>query len=106
VALDDPGPRGEAYRTFAALGEDALAALWLVFERALGERSPWAPLVRSLPPRRTEAETDARDSASFPGTPAPISTPLSWSPAATQILLGGTPLLADAEALQARFANQ
>ena len=106
VALDDPGPRGEAYRTFAALGEDALAALWLVFERALGDRSPWAPLVRSLPPRRTEAETDARDGASFPGTPAPVSTPLSWSPAATRILLGGTPLLADAEAHRARFANQ
>ncbi len=106
VALDDPGPRGEAYRTFAALGEDALAALWLVYERALGDRSPWAPLVRSLPPRRTEAETDARDGASFPGTPAPVSTPLSWSPAATRILLGGTPLLADAEAHRARFANQ
>ena len=49
VALDTPGPRGDAYRMFAALGEDAIAALWLVAERALGAASPWAPLLASLP---------------------------------------------------------
>ena len=53
-AFAEPGARGEAYRTFAALGEDTVAALWLVYgakcwaRRRRGRRcSPPSP-----PPRR------------------------------------------------------
>ena len=50
-AFAEPGARGEAYRTFAALGEDTVAALWLVYEReVVGAASPWAPLLAALPP--------------------------------------------------------
>ena len=50
-AFAEPGARGEAYRTFAALGEDTVAALWLVYEReVLGAASPWAPLLAARPP--------------------------------------------------------
>ena len=49
VAMEAPGPRGDAYRMFAALGEDTIAALWLVAEKAMGPASPWAPLIASLP---------------------------------------------------------
>ena len=56
-AFAEPGARGEAYRTFAALGEDTVAALWLVYEReVLGAASPWAPLLAALPPPRRGAD--------------------------------------------------
>ena len=62
-AFAEPGARGEAYRTFAALGEDTVAALWLVYEReVLGAASPWAPLLAALPP------------------PGAALTPASWPP--------------------------
>eukprot|EP00873_Tetraselmis_striata_P014499 jgi/Tetstr1/434763/TSEL_023814.t1 len=83
TALDAPGPRGDAYRMFAQLGEDALAALWLVAERA-DPASPWAPMLAALP---------------WGGL-----TPLSWPPEALKALLAGTPLLGEAAAAQQQLA--
>jgi histone-lysine N-methyltransferase SETD3 len=88
-AFDEPGARGEAYRTFAALGEDTVAALWLVYERAVkGASSKWAPLLNSLPPLGAKL------------------TPASWPPDAIAFLLGGTPLAADAAAAREKLARQ
>ena len=87
-AFAEPGARGEAYRTFAALGEDTVAALWLVYEReVVGAASPWAPLLAALPPRRG---ADARVVA----------------PEATAALLGGTPVCADAMETRSTLARQ
>ena len=88
-AFDEPAARGEAYRTFAALGEDTVAALWLVYERAVvGASSPWAPLLASLPPLSEKL------------------TPASWPPEAIAALLGGTPVAADAAAAREKLARQ
>jgi len=88
-AFDEPGARGDAYRTFAALGEDTVAALWLVYEReVLGAASPWAPLLAALPP------------------PGAALTPASWPPEATAALLGGTPVCADAMEARSTLARQ
>ncbi len=88
-AFAEPGARGEAYRTFAALGEDTVAALWLVYEReVLGAASPWAPLLAALPP------------------PGAALTPASWPPEATAALLGGTPVCADAMETRSTLARQ
>jgi histone-lysine N-methyltransferase SETD3 len=88
AALADPGQRGETYRTFAALGEDTIAALWLVFEKfGEGATSKWAPLLNALP--------------SVPGL-----TPASWPVAATAALLGGTPVCGDAHAAREKLARQ
>ena len=92
-----PGPRGDAYRMFTALGEDTVAALWLVAERALGTASPWHPLIASLPwPEGGE------------GSAAPCggATPVSWPREACDALLGGTPLLADARAASEKLTRQ
>ena len=96
-ALTMPGPRGDAYRMFTALGEDTVAALWLVAERALGTASPWHPLIASLPwPEGGE------------GSAAPCggATPVSWPREACDALLGGTPLLADARAASEKLTRQ
>ena len=90
-AVDAPGPRGDAYRTFAALGEDTLAVLWLVAERALGAASPWAPLLAALP---------------LDGSAPGVGTPLGWPLDVTQALLAGTPLLADACAARDKLGRQ
>ena len=88
-AFAEPGARGEAYRTFAALGEDTVAALWLVYEReVVGAASPWAPLLAALPP------------------PGAALTPASWPPEATAALLGGTPVCADAMETRSTLARQ
>jgi histone-lysine N-methyltransferase SETD3 len=99
VAMADPGPRGDAYRTFAALGEDTVAALWLVAEHALGAASPWAPLLAALP-------LGSGGGGGGGGGSCGGVTPMSWPRNATQALLGGTPLLADACAAQDTFGRQ
>ena len=94
VAFDDQGPRGEAYRTFAALGEDTIAALWLVRENSLGDASPWAPLLKTLPLR-----ADPNGDGFGP-------TPMSWPLDAVHALLGGTQLHADATAARDTLGRQ
>lgn len=96
-ALTMPGPRGDAYRMFTALGEDTVAALWLVAERALGTASPWHPLIASLP-----WPEDGEGSAA----PCGGATPVSWPREACDALLGGTPLLADARAASEKLTRQ
>ena len=96
-ALTMPGPRGDAYRMFTALGEDTVAALWLVAERALGTASPWHPLIASLPWPEGGEGSDA---------PCGGATPVSWPREACDALLGGTPLLADARAASEKLTRQ
>ena len=96
-ALEMPGPRGDAYRMFAALGEDTIAALWLIAERALGEASPWHAVIASLP---------WPDGGEGSASPCGGCTPVSWPREACDALLGGTPLLADAIAASEKLARQ
>ena len=87
-AFDDPGPRGEAYRTFAALGEDTVASLWLVYEMfGVGQNGKWAPLLNALPKRGG-------------------LTPVSWPADAIAALLGGTPVYTDAVNTHEKLTRQ
>jgi histone-lysine N-methyltransferase SETD3 len=122
VAMEAPGPRGDAYRMFAVLGEDCVAALWLVAEHAMGAASPWAPLLASLPLGGGGGSSGGGvggGSGSVSGGGGSIGggsgvgggscggmTPVSWPREATQALLGGTPLLGDACAAQDKLGRQ
>jgi histone-lysine N-methyltransferase SETD3 len=102
VALEDPTARGDAYRTFAGLGEDTLMTLWLVYEKyALGDRSPWAPLLASLPMDDGGDIDGDRTAAGALGL-----TPASWPAEVTDALLRGAPLLDDAVKARETTARQ